>query len=336
MSSTVTFREGMAEAMSRRWSAKGDGPLTRGRLEVCAGRVAWWASALLFSGSALAQSTFLQKGFIPTTIAPGASSQLTFAVTNLAASPAQLVTFVDTLPSGLRVAAAANKGGTCANAAAATTATSGGTSVTVVNLQVPAGPSSCSVTVMISNAPDQYNADCSQLPSAFTNGPSNVSASVVNAVVPSCLVVDRLFASGFEPLRTLHKAFNPAAIVAGASTELTFTVTVPSGFASRSDIGFVDNLPSGLRVASPASVGGTCANAVGATTAASGSTSITVTNLAVPPGPSSCTVTVRVTNAAGQFNASCNAQPATFTNSRANIGTVNVLNAVVPSCLVVQ
>ena len=294
------------------------------------------ASALLLSGPALADTTILQKVFSPTTIALGASSTLTFTVTNFTGAPSQLVTFVDTLPSGLRVAPAASIGGTCANAAAATTAASGGTSVTVANLQVAAGPSSCSVTVNITNAPDQYNADCSALPPAFTNGPSNVSASIVNAVAPSCLVIDRLFVSGFDPLRTLQKAFNPATIVAGASTELKFTVTVPAGFPSRSDIGFIDNLPSGLRVASFAGLGGTCANAVSATTATSGSTSITVANLEVPAGPSSCTVTVQVTNAVGQTNATCNAQPAGFTNRRANVDTVNIFNAVLPSCLVVQ
>jgi hypothetical protein len=290
--------------------------------------------ALQFSGPALAAA--LQKALNPTTIAPGASSQLTFLLTNGAVSPSQMVTFVDNLPSGWRVAAPASVGGTCANAAAATTAPSGGSAIGVLNVQVPAGPASCTVTVMITNAPDQYNTDCSQLPSAFTNGPSNISVSVTNAVSPTCLIVDRLFSDGFDPRYILQKVFNPSAIVAGSSTELRFTVTVPSGFASRSDIGFVDNLPSGLRVASPPLVGGTCVNAAAATVATSGSTSITVTNLTVPAGPASCIVTVRVTNAAGQSNVSCNAQSAAFTNNRANVSTVNVFNAVAPSCLVVQ
>jgi len=47
--------------------------------------------------------------------------------------------------------------------------------------------------------PGQLNADCSQQPVNFTNDASNVSVTnLTSAFSPSCLIVDRIFANGFE------------------------------------------------------------------------------------------------------------------------------------------
>ena len=136
--------------------------------------------------------------------------------------------------------------------------------------------------------------------------------------------------------QTLNKGFSPTIVVDGGTTVLTFTVTSPAGAPAVSNVGFVDTLPSGLRVATPAGVGGTCANAAAATTATAGSGTITVTNLQVPAGSSSCTVAVSVTNASGQANASCGANPTAFTNTSSNVTVTNVVNGVTPSCLTVN
>jgi len=156
--------------------------------------------AILCAFPTCAMSVTLQKAFTPTTIGPGGTTQLRFTVTNPAGSMSRGdLGVVDTLPTGLRIAPVPSVGGTCVNAAAATTASSGGTTISIFNLQVSAGDSSCTVTVNISNAPGRYNADCSQQPADFTNTASNVSVTnLTNAVTPSCLIVDRIFASGFE------------------------------------------------------------------------------------------------------------------------------------------
>ena len=158
------------------------------------------SGAILCGFPLRAVSVTLQKAFTPAIIGPGGTTQLRFTVTNTAGSMERSdLGVVDTLPGGLRVAPAAQVGGTCANAAAATIANSGGTTISIFNLQVPAGDSSCTVTVNISNAPGRYNADCSQQPADFTNSASNVSVTnLTNAVTPSCLIVDRIFANGFE------------------------------------------------------------------------------------------------------------------------------------------
>lgn len=133
----------------------------------------------------------------------------------------------------------------------------------------------------------------------------------------------------------LDKSFSPTTISAGGVSVLTFTVANPTGAGALSNVGFVDTLPAGLQVANPASVGGTCSNAAAATTAVAGGTTITVTNLNVPAGAATCTVTVNITNAPSQFNQSCIGNPASFTNASGNVTVSNVANSVQPSCLVV-
>jgi len=142
----------------------------------------------------------LRKAFTPSVIGPGGTTQLRFTVTNSAGAMSRSdLGIVDTLPAGLRIAPAPDVGGTCVNAAAATIANSGGTTISIFNLQVSAGESSCIVTVRVTNTPGQLNSDCSQLPVNFTNSASNVSVTnLTNAVSPSCLIVDRIFANGFE------------------------------------------------------------------------------------------------------------------------------------------
>ena len=150
---------------------------------------------------------------------------------------------------------------------------------------------------------------------------------------PLLVVFAALSFASSPTAQTLSKSFSPTTIADGGTTTLTFTVTNPGGAPALSNVGFVDTLPSGLRVATPNVVSGTCANAAAATTATAGAGTITTTNLQVPAGASSCTVTVNVTNAAGQVNASCAGNPAAFTNGAANVAVTNVINGVAPGCI---
>ena len=162
-------------------------------------------------------------------------------------------------------------------------------------------------------------------------GTLRLKAFVHNA--PILVVLAALSFASSPTAQTLSKSFSPTTIADGGATTLTFTVTNPAGAPAVSNVGFVDTLPSGLRVATPAAVGGTCANAAAATAATAGAGTITTTNLQVPAGASSCTVTVNVTNAAGQVNASCAGNPAAFTNGAANVAVTSVVNGVTPGCI---
>ena len=284
---------------------------------------------LLLGATTIASAASLDKAFAASAIASGEATTLTFTITNPAGAPAlTTVTFVDTLPSGLVVANPSSLGGTCANAAAATTATAGSGTISTTNLQVSAGPASCTVTVQVTNATGQFNPSCAGNPSAFTNAAGNVAVTPPdsNAVTSSCLVVT-------PP--TIAKAFAPTTIADGGVTVLTFTVTNPAGAPAITNVGFVDQLPSGMRVAANPKVDGTCANATAGTTASPGGTTITTANLQVPAGASSCTVTVQVTNAPGQGNGGCGSLPSGFTNASGNLTLTNVADATSPACVVV-
>src|SRR4029079_13132978 len=68
----------------------------------------------------------LIKSFSPTSLLSGGTTTLTFTVTNPAVSnPAQTVSFTDTLPSKLQVAAIPNVGGTCTGGTVTAAAGSG-------------------------------------------------------------------------------------------------------------------------------------------------------------------------------------------------------------------
>ncbi|WP_309127131.1 GEVED domain-containing protein [Microbacterium sp.] len=97
----------------------------------------------------------------------------------------------------------------------------------------------------------------------------------------------------------LDKSFAPARVPVGGVSTLTLTVTNTSELAAKNGWGFTDELPEGLTVASPSTVGGTC---VADVTAAAGSDSIAVANGTLAAGSESCTITVPVTsNTAGAY-----------------------------------
>jgi uncharacterized repeat protein (TIGR01451 family) len=148
----------------------------------------------------------------------------------------------------------------------------------------------------------------------------------------------------------LSKVFNPTTVVQGAAFTLSFTLTSPAETASStgrvtsSVVSFTDILPTGI-----VAVGGTpvlSGQCLGTTPAiAANTTSISISGLQVPAGPPTgngaatitCVVSVPVTSALGQSNASCAANPAAFTNSATNItSTANITNTVASSCVVIQ
>jgi uncharacterized repeat protein (TIGR01451 family) len=133
----------------------------------------------------------------------------------------------------------------------------------------------------------------------------------------------------------LTKSFSPTTISPGEPTVLTFFLSNATGNSAKSNVSFTDTFPAGLVIANPPNVGGTCDNAAAATLANGGGSSIVVTNLDVPAGPSLCTMTVDVTNSSAQFNAACNGFPTAFTNTAQKVTVSNVTNSIEPACLVV-
>jgi uncharacterized repeat protein (TIGR01451 family) len=274
------------------------------------------------------------KSFNPVSILSGETTVLTYTISNPANGQTTVVGFTDLLPSGLQLANGTT-GGTCAGFAATDAnggaLAAGSTSVKIANLSIGAGVS-CTIAVTVTNKPGQVNADCSQLPSAFTNGPGNVTivGSMTNLITPSCVVV--------STLPTLTKSFSPATIAVGGTTVLTFTLNnTQAGALQRTGVSFTDLLPAGLQLADGVDTG-TCAYTItdnANAPLAAGSTSVKVTNLTIAAN-ATCTIAVNVTNVPLQVNPSCVGNPANFTNTAIRITNLNLLlNGVQPSCVVV-
>lgn len=129
-------------------------------------------------GASCTPAPLLDKAFSNTTILDGETTTLTFTLTNIGNNPEQTnISFTDTLPASLEVAATPNIGGTCPNVATAVTATAGSSSIAVNSIGIPANTASCTITVDVSNTAESINNDCSTNPTAFTNTKSNISSS---------------------------------------------------------------------------------------------------------------------------------------------------------------
>lgn len=135
----------------------------------------------------------------------------------------------------------------------------------------------------------------------------------------------------------LSKVISPNIIVPGAATTCTFTIANNQpGAIDLNNIGFTDNLPSGLMIANPASVviNGTTTATV---TAVPGTGVINVSGISLAAGQTA-TVAVNITNMPGQLNPSCAANPVAFTNGFKNITSVssNLVNNVNDQCVVIN
>jgi uncharacterized repeat protein (TIGR01451 family) len=143
-------------------------------------------------GSLVAGTPMLSKSFVDASINSGASTGLTFTISNAAGNPAQAgIAFTDTLPSGLQLGVGATGAVSGAGCAGVVNLTAPGT-ISVVNLSMTSGTASCTVGVSpITNVAGQSNDTCAANPAAFTNASANISglANLGNAVSPQCLQV---------------------------------------------------------------------------------------------------------------------------------------------------
>lgn len=134
----------------------------------------------------------------------------------------------------------------------------------------------------------------------------------------------------------LTKSVSPSSIRQGGTATYTFTLTNTStGNTAQTGLSFTDILPSGLRIAATPNVVVTGLTG-GSVVAPAGGSSILVSGYSQAAG-STATITVNVTSAPGQVNASCGSSPAAFTNTASNIlnASSNINNNVGNVCLVI-
>jgi uncharacterized repeat protein (TIGR01451 family) len=255
----------------------------------------------------------LTKAFAPSTLGVGQVSTLTFTITNPAGSPARTaLTFSDTLPVGLVIAATPNVVNACGGAPTVTAvAGAGAFTVAGTGVNAAAGASTCTIKVDVTSG----------TAAGYTNGAANVTVggTLTNGVTNQAVTFVQA---------SLNKAFAPTTIAQNAVSTLTFTVTNGAGNPAQSGINFTDTLPANVVIAAVPNVATSCPSGTGPIAAVAGGGTITVTGASLSAAQASCTISVDVTSSVvgGPYN-----------NTALNIsGTARVTNAVTSSGLTVQ
>ena len=122
---------------------------------------------------------------------------------------------------------------------------------------------------------------------------------IMRAIGTVCLLGALTAGAGAQSPPTIAKAFSAATVGLNESVTLTFTLANPNPATDLTGVSFSDDMPSGLLIANPDSLGGTCDPSV---------VTLSPTNLSlvngVLPANSSCTLSVDVlaTAAGDQVN----------------------------------
>jgi hypothetical protein len=129
---------------------------------------------------------------------------------------------------------------------------------------------------------------------------------------------------------TITKAFGSATLNASGTTSLTFTLANSNVGTPLSGVGFTDTLPTGLVVATPNGLTGSCGG--GTITAAAGSNSISLVG-ATLAGGASCTFAVNVTatSAGAKNNTTTNVTSTEAGNGNQATASLTVAAAIPPT-----
>ncbi|GFO56515.1 hypothetical protein GMSM_35220 [Geomonas sp. Red276] len=228
------------------------------------------------------------KSFATANVLTNTTVNAKFTLTNNSGTSRNgTVTFVDTFPAGMTLAAlpAANpcgSGSSFKDQSGGTLAVGdGGFTLVAGTLARNGGTCTFTVPVKMSNNGTYYNTTGSVYSGATLIGPTSNTASVT--------AQDQV---------VLAKSFNPSSIDLYDSSTITYTLTNPNTFAL-TDATFTDtfaknptSLAAGYTV-SAAAYGGTCAGVTGVPAVGASTVSPTVATLL----PGSCTITVPVTSA---------------------------------------
>ncbi|MBL8520264.1 MAG: DUF11 domain-containing protein, partial [Betaproteobacteria bacterium] len=253
----------------------------------------------------------------------GGTQTLTFTITQPVGNPTQTFSFTDNLPAGLVVATPSVIGGTCSGGSV--TAVAGSGTITVSGRQILNPATSCTISVLVSTATVPTIGTCPQANNTNGNANfgslSNLTTSVTNSAAGGGTSSTGACVTVVAAVPTLDKAFTVAGgLTVGGLQTITFTVSQPTGNPTQT-FSFVDTLPAGLVIATPAVFGGSCSG--GSVTGTGGGSTITVTNRQIVSPATSCTITVFVTTSATPTVGIC--PQADNTNGNGNIsGTANI------------
>ncbi len=252
----------------------------------------------------------ITKSFGAASIPLNSSTSLTFAVQNSNATLALTgVGFADALPGGLVISTPNGLAGSCGGGTITATQGGGAVSLTGANL---AASGSCTFSVNVTGvAAGTQNNVTGNVTSTEGGAGGTASASISVLAPPS-----------------IAKAFSPTAISPNGISSLSFTITNPAANSvALTGVSFTDSFPTGITIATPNGLVGSCAGTI---TATAGSGAVSLSGGTVAAG-ANCSFSVNITgNTPGSFTNTTGAVTST-NGGTGNTATANIAVGTPPS-----
>jgi len=242
----------------------------------------------------------ISKLFLPGTVAPDGTTLLSFTISNPNSDPNTNITlngiaFTDNLPAGLVIASPNELTNDCGGTVAATPGSSsislsGGT-------LAPAPPDSLAAKLRTQASSDPAAGTCFitvkvKAPGSLGTLNNTTGTITANETGPGTTSNTASLTVIMPPLApTIAKGFGAASILLNGTTSLTFMFTNPNSNVTLMNVSASDILPTGLVIANPNNLAGSCAADISANP---GSNTIGITALNLPAS-SSCSFSVNVT-----------------------------------------
>jgi uncharacterized repeat protein (TIGR01451 family) len=263
----------------------------------------------------------ISKAFDSASIVAPGTSTLTFTLSNASTTEADTgAAFIDTLPTGLVIAASPAPTTTCNGTL---TAATGSSTVSLTGGTIPEN-GSCEVTVTVAAAVAGSYINSLAVGALTSSNGSNIAPAIATLTATAPVI-----------LPTVAKAFSPSTVIAGGTSALTITLANSNSTAARITAPFTDTLPVGVVVASPTGASNTCG---GTFAPIAGATAVTLAAGGSIPANGSCVLTVNVTAAAAgsYFNSIPASALVTSNGISAGVSiatlTVNVTPTATPTC----
>ncbi|NJK34669.1 MAG: hypothetical protein HC919_06770 [Oscillatoriales cyanobacterium SM2_2_1] len=222
----------------------------------------------------------LSKSFVPSLLGVNEVSRLTIVINNQAAVDVEDLALTDAFPAGLVIANPPNASNTCGGTL---TANPGGTALVLANGSILVNNANCAIAADV----------VSSSAGTFVNEIPIGAVTVRNNVATNRRVESTV---RFTNRPTVAKSFNPTLINPGGVATLTIQLGNTDTTPATLTVNLVDTLPSGLAIADPNTLSGTCTLA--SVSALPGGTNITyAAGAQIPVG--GCTIVVNVTGASG-------------------------------------
>ncbi len=227
----------------------------------------------------------VEKAFASSSAAEGSAVTLTLSLVNLSAKPISAASLLDNLPLGsnntpMQVATPNNASTTCGGSLVAVP---GSERIALSGATVPARADNgqgdagrCTVTVNVTGSAGSYQ---NSLPAGAAQGSETTASGLVRSIASPGPVNATL---NFESALSGAKSFAPARVQSGGRS--TVTVRLSNNQPGVLDnVAVVDDLPSGMVVATPANAYSTCDGAP-SVVAAAGASRVSLSGARIPTG----------------------------------------------------